>query len=440
MKFVTLPDIPRIYTALAEWLACMLMISQVPSSQRRRNVFFYAFGAGIIQILLQFWAGSFSLSFWLVGMALNVLWMYLTICLETTPITTRIYHTCKAFIFAEFIAALSWEAFSLLAVIGKFTTHTLIPQFFMAICYALLIFGMYKLQQIERIHYGLLNIEKKSALISLLLMIILFLMSNVSFLWTTKNPLIGNSTTVFTIRTFVDLCGLLIFTLLENQRFEQYLAKDLDNMNNMFKLQYEEYQAYRESSDMVNRRFHDLKQQLDVIALESDEKKRLSYINSLRDDIKQYKADVKTGNPIADVVLTRKNAYCIDNDIQLTCIANGNLLKGIETMDLCSLLGNSLDNAIEAVLKIPDKHKRLIDIRITQRGDMVIFRIKNYTRNNSPISKHELPKTTKKDKSAHGYGLRSIAIISQKYNGTMTIKKQDHWFALQVLFPANIAK
>lgn len=55
-------------------------------------------------------------------------------------------------------------------------------------------------------------------------------------------------------------------------------------MNNMFQSQYELYQTYRESSETVNRRFHDLKHQLDIIALESDSEKRKNYIDSLRND------------------------------------------------------------------------------------------------------------------------------------------------------------
>ncbi|WP_168184585.1 MULTISPECIES: ATP-binding protein [Lactobacillus] len=204
----------------------------------------------------------------------------------------------------------------------------------------------------------------------------------------------------------------------------------------MFHSQYEQYQAYRESSETVNRRFHDLKHQLDVIALENDSKKRLDYINTLRNDIKQFKADVKTGNPVVDVVLTRKNAYCIQHDITFTCIANGALLNQIDTMDLCSLLGNSLDNAIEAVQKIPDKEKRLIDLRISKKANFIIYSLSNYNLAATDFAKNGLPETTKKDQEhPHGYGLKSIQLIADKYDGTLTLSNQDHWFRLKAMFP-----
>ena len=133
--------------------------------------------------------------------------------------------------------------------------------------------------------------------------------------------------------------------------------------------------------------------------------------------------------------MTRKNAYCIKHDITLTCIANGRLLDQIDTMDLCSLLGNSLDNAIEAVSKIPDPEKRLIDLRITQKGNLVIYNIRNYTKAQPKLENDALPESTKQDTSRpHGYGLRSIEQIAKRYNATMNLSVKNNWFSLTVMF------
>lgn len=76
--------------------------------------------------------------------------------------------------------------------------------------------------------------------------------------------------------------------------------------------------------------------------MENDSQKRRQYLDEINTDINLYNVGVKTGNKIADVILTRKNAYCRQHQITFTCIANGALLNMINTMDLCSLLGNSL--------------------------------------------------------------------------------------------------
>lgn len=142
----------------------------------------------------------------------------------------------------------------------------------------------YKIQHHEHTQYAILNISQKAGLNSVLIVLMIFTISNIGFAFKTHNPLLNNLSTIFMMRTFVDLCGILLISLQETQRYEHYLHNDLMQMNNMFQSQYELYQTYRESSETVNRRFHDLKHQLDIIALESDSEKRKNYIDSLRND------------------------------------------------------------------------------------------------------------------------------------------------------------
>lgn len=431
-----LPNIPRIWTAIAEWAACLTMIIQLPKNKIKSNFNIRLILFLVGQIGLQYIAGKLPLFFWLAGMLINFAWMFITIwgC-EKERLNVLIYHTCKAFIYAEFVAALAWQFICYIMPYLPKENLKLTMNGLLIIIYLCLFYFFYKIQHHEHTQYAILNITKKAALNIILIVIMIFTISNIGFAIKTHNPLLNNLSTIFMMRTFVDLCGILLINLQETQRYEHYLHSDLMQMNNMFQSQYEQYQAYRESSETVNRRFHDLKHQLDIIALESDSQKRKKYIDSLRDDIKQFKADVKTGNSIADVILTRKNAYCIQNNITFTCIADGRLLNQIQTMDLCSLLGNSLDNAIEAVMKIPDYEKRLIDLRIDKKAGFVIYNLRNYNLS-KPSFQDGLPTTTKKDKTQpHGYGLKSIQYIARKYNGTLTLSNKDNWFSLKLMIP-----
>ncbi|WP_258421028.1 ATP-binding protein [Loigolactobacillus coryniformis] len=106
----------------------------------------------------------------------------------------------------------------------------------------------------------------------------------------------------------------------------------------------------------------------------------------------------------------------------------------IETMDLCSLLGNALDNAIESSLKIADTEKRLINLRIAQKANFILFSLENYVEA-PPSFEGGLPKTTKSDQQQHGYGLKSIDYIANKYNGSLTVGVKDNWFSIKVLLP-----
>ena len=84
------------------------------------------------------------------------------------------------------------------------------------------------------------------------------------------------------------------------------------------------------------------------------------YLDAMEQEIRSYEAQNKTGNEVLDTILTSKSLYCQQHGITLTCVADGAALDFMDTMDLCSLFGNALDNAIESVEKLPDSEQRLI--------------------------------------------------------------------------------
>lgn len=106
----------------------------------------------------------------------------------------------------------------------------------------------------------------------------------------------------------------------------------------------------------------------------------------------------------------------------------------MDVMDICTLFGNALDNAIECELSIPDKEKRLIHLEVYTKKDFLVIRCENYCPA-PPIFQDGLPMTTKADREYHGYGLKSMRYTAQKYGGTMTVQAKDEWFQLTLLFP-----
>lgn len=435
-----LPNIPRIYTALAEWLACIFVFLQIPRSDQRPWARLLLVIALPVQITLQFFAGQASLAFWIPGILINIGWMFTVLVLtETMSTKVKVYQCAKAFILAEFWASLAWQLYCYL--INQTHPSFIITTIFMLACYAVLFAVSFWLDNSHTSIAPITITTIHDAFIATTLSITAFAISNMGFALFNTPFAIGSSTTIFMMRTLVDLCGLIVLKVQEYSRYENYLKRDITAVNNTLQLQYEQYQAYRENSQLVNQRFHDLKHQLDIIESESDNNRRLSYIKRLRQDISQFKADVKTGNPVADTILTRKNSYCIQHHITLSCIADGQLLNGIDTMDLCSLLGNTLDNAIEAVIKIPKYDQRLIDIKIVRKANFVLYSIRNYITNDIQL-KDGLPQTTKQDKEQHGYGLKSVKSIVNKYDGSLTMHARDHWFSLRIMIPLaeNTAK
>lgn len=103
-------------------------------------------------------------------------------------------------------------------------------------------------------------------------------------------------------------------------------------------------------------------------------------------------------------------------------------------MDICSIFGNALDNAIECEKKIEDKERRLIHVTVTQQKSFLMIRVENYFEGDLKFREGS-PATTKKDKRMHGYGIKSIRYTVNKYGGALHINHKDNWFELQILIP-----
>ena len=388
------PDIPRVVTGVAEWLACLEVILMLHHRQPQLVKGLILLGCLAGQVLLQMWCGTWLLTLWIPGILINILWMFYTIWLIVPEAQLRLlaYSVCRAFVLAELWASVAW----LLNCWFLFQLHLRLRyQFtFVLVVYAILFVAFFYLQRA----FALRQISKREAVTAALTAMMIFAISNVGFISSATQSFFGGSPEVFTVRVIVDLCGTLIIIIQDNYRAVSELQSDLQAMDAMMQSQYQQYQEYKQSSELVNQHFHDLKHQLVTLAMENDSQKRQQYLDEINTDINLYNVGVKTGNKIADVILTRKNAYCRQHHITFTCIANGALMNMINTMDLCSLLGNSLDNAIESVEQLADPEKRLINLRIVNKGQLVIYQVENYTDN--PADFADLPQTTKEDKMA----------------------------------------
>ena len=187
---------------------------------------------------------------------------------------------------------------------------------------------------------------------------------------------------------------------------------------------------------MINQKSHDLKHQ--IRALQNENKEELDrYIGENEESVEIYEAIEKTGNDVFATILTEKSLYCKKHGIQVSCVADGSQLGFIDNIDLYAILGNAMDNAIEAVEKFKEKEKRQIDVMIYRQHNFLVMNIIN------PISEQlvyedGLPLTKKEDKFSHGFGLRSIRQILRKYEGFLNVSEEDGCFSLKMLIPIQL--
>ena len=115
-------------------------------------------------------------------------------------------------------------------------------------------------------------------------------------------------------------------------------------------------------------------------------------------------------------------------------MADARCLNFMESTDIFSMMNNAIDNAIEAVSKLKTEEKRLISLHINQEHGICIIHLSNFFPTES-ISGEGLPETTKDDYCKHGYGMRSIQYVVEKYDGLMTFQTEDSIFHLNLCIP-----
>lgn len=192
-----------------------------------------------------------------------------------------------------------------------------------------------------------------------------------------------------------------------------------------------QYEVSRETIEAINVRCHDIRHQ--VRHLTNRPEDGGEFLRSVSDLISVYDANVRTGNDALDVILTEKSVLCQSRGIALTCTADGAALSFMAEQDVYSLFGNALDNAIDAVEGIGDPERRLIDVTTRQTGRAVCVQVRNFYEGELSF-RDGLPETTHEG-PLHGYGMKSLRLIAERYGGELTVSAENGMFRLFVLLP-----
>ncbi len=427
-----LPDIPRYITGLAEWLACLIYILLLP---KRFNLAATVTLTSLGLVTVAGWqliAGTLPLSLWVLGMIIAFSCMAGLIGLVTKlAIHDVFYIAARAFVLAELVASLEWQihCFYLNPVSEPSIRGTIFLTVIYAVAFTLSFF-------LEKRHFdhSAPGVGWRIVAIAMAFAIITFALSNLTFI-TPNTPFSGEvSLQGFYIRTLVDAIGFVALYAQHEQLVSDRADQDLARMNAILQTQHDQYLAAKRDVETAARTAHDLKHQLEVIRAETDKTKRDNYFDKLAESLQLFGEVFDTGNQVLDIMLTAKARFARSHDIHFSCVADGSKLTHIAVMDLASIIGNALDNATEAVLRLKDKDKRLIRVAIINQGKFVIMRFENIFDGTLRFSGGQI--ATRKIGGRHGLGLRSIREVAAKYAGQVKAEKQGEWFVLSILLPA----
>ena len=191
-----------------------------------------------------------------------------------------------------------------------------------------------------------------------------------------------------------------------------------------------QFEISKKNREQLNIKYHDLKHVISLLCNGGNSEEIAQY----RKVLEEYDSEIRTGNETLDIVINEKVMLCRSDGISITFLGDGRLLSFISQYDVYSLFGNILDNAIEAVRKVEDKSKKIISLTIEAQGNCIVISSINYFVGKLSMSDEGYLKTTKTDGTeSHGFGMRSIKMVSEKYGGDASFSIKGDIFELDVM-------
>ena len=167
------------------------------------------------------------------------------------------------------------------------------------------------------------------------------------------------------------VCCLFVMINQRNYMGQWHLQKEMSAQEQLFMMNKAQYELSKENIELINRKCHDLKHQIAGLRNITDSEERRQVVDSIEKSVMIYDSILHTGNPILDTVLTEKSLVCQENGIRMHGIIDGKLLFFMDAIDIYTLFGNALDNAIEANRKV-EEEKRCISILIHEKVNLIL--------------------------------------------------------------------
>ena len=182
---------------------------------------------------------------------------------------------------------------------------------------------------------------------------------------------------------------------------------------------------------------HDYKNHIQVmkaLASKGDLEALKNYLNELETDLATVDTVIKTGNAMADAILNSKISLAKSKGVKVIADANIPIALTISEIDLCVIIGNLFDNAIEASLGLPES-EREIRVYMDMKGNKLYISFTNFTSGKKLNKIGNIFKSAKGD--GHGFGLLRIDDIIERHSGYISRNSEDGAFTTEILLPQN---
>lgn len=231
------------------------------------------------------------------------------------------------------------------------------------------------------------------------------------------------------------ICGASIFSSFGCMYLASYICEAMQTAYRAQELETQRnyYRDRVKDEERVRRIYHDLKNHLLVLQADMDNRqKALQSVETLQSQIEEFENYRHTGNEYLDIIIRDKARAAHEKQIDFTALIHFEDGAFIDPLDISTIFGNALDNAIEASEKLP-AGERLITVRAAGIRDMLVITVENNAAGKLPDGK----RTSKEDSFLHGFGLSNIQEAVAKYDGQCTVKSKDGTFLLKIVLPIS---
>lgn len=243
----------------------------------------------------------------------------------------------------------------------------------------------------------------------------------------------------YNVETIIAIVGTATVNIISFLLFNKTVVSEaeygeLQIYLNKTELERQSYAELLKMSEEINSMKHDMKNQLLCVSncLEKgDVASQEKYIHTLSKTIDSIGTPLLTGNSLIDYIISSKISNV--SDVKVAVVGSVDTISAIDDIDLSVLIGNILDNALEAVLPIQSEEK-LIEFSFSEFQGYRNIVVKNSIVQ-SVLETNEDLHTTKNEKGRHGFGVRSIRNIVDKYNGFVRFYEEENKFCVHIALP-----
>lgn len=228
----------------------------------------------------------------------------------------------------------------------------------------------------------------------------------------------ADTLSMWTILSVVLLMSVLVFNLNSQYEMERELAELKSRQAELLERDY----ATLNNSYAVNAKlFHDFHNHIGVLRqllLGEKYREAVLYLEELQEPMREITDRVWTGDGTADYLINSKGALAGERGIDFSVQGEFPRHTDIRSVDLCAILGNLLDNAIEAAGKVKPPEQSFVSLTIRRINQMLVIKVENSFAI-SPVQREGELKTTKGEEGLHGWGLKSAKAAAEKYDGVI---------------------